>query len=174
MFSFAVSADSIHTATLSLADFAFPDTIATLSQPDFSFTFKNGSMPYCGCFYVVLEPVDKEGKYHYIQYQGLDLAPEETTYRHFHRTTVPLAVGDYNLRLFYEQNLFSDSLLSLSEEPLKVVHIVGTNGISATRDIPSASSYIDLQGRPLPQPRKQEIYIEQRKERTRKVLKRWC
>ena len=167
-----LSADSIHTATLSLADFAFPDTIASLSQPDFSFTFKNGSMPYCGCFYVVLEPVDKEGKYHYIQYQGLDLAPEETTYRHFHRTTVPLAVGDYNLRLFYEQNLFSDSLLSLSEEPLKVVHIVGTNGISATRDIPSASSYIDLQGRPLPQPRKQEIYIEQRKERTRKVLKR--
>lgn len=164
--------DTLRTSFLTLEDFSFPDTIVSLSKPEFSFTLKNHQTPYCGCFYVVLEPVGNEGKYHYIQYQGLTLEAEESTCRYFHRTSVPLPEGDYNLHLFYEQNLFSDSLLAFSEEPLQLVHVAGANGIHSTPDAPSEISLTDLQGRFLVRPRRHEVYIEQKKNDVRKILAR--
>lgn len=163
--------DTLRTASLTLEDYSFPDTIVRSSKPEFSFTIKNNLSAYNGRFFVTLEPVGKEGTYRYIQYEGLSLEPGETTRRYFHRTSVPVAEGDYNLYLFYDQNLFNDSLLSVSEEPLKVVHVVGANGIQSVEDAAAVgASCVDLQGRPLARPPKHEVYIEQKKDKSKKIF----
>lgn len=162
--------DTLQTASITLEDYSFPDSILRSTQPEFSFTLQNHQSEFCGRFYVVLEPVEKEGVYRFIQYEGLYLEAEESTRRYFHRTTIPVAEGDYNLRLFYDQNLFNDSLLSVTEEPIKIVHVIGENGIQPAHANAAGSACIDLLGRPLPSPPHQEVYIERRENEIRKVF----
>ena len=67
--------------------------------------------------------------------------------------------GDYSLRVAYDQNLFNDSMLWVSEEPLQVVHVV-PNGLSVeTQRVETSHRYYDLQGRMLPS-RPRGLYIE--------------
>ncbi|MBO4641326.1 MAG: C10 family peptidase [Bacteroidaceae bacterium] len=162
----SLAEDEQNTAYVTLESFEFPQTIERGSYPEFSFTFQNHVSEYCGRFYVVLQPVDDEDEtYFYIQFEGLTLAPEESTYRYFHRTRVNIQVGDYYLRVAYDQNLFNDSLRWVSEEPLQVVHVT-KEGMSVELPHEELSHQIyDLQGRML-QSRPRGFYIEDR----RKVL----
>lgn len=156
-------ADDKNTAYVTLEDFEFPQKIEKGSYPQFSFTFQNHNTEYCGRFYVVLQPVNDENEtYYYIQFEGLTLAAEESTYRYFHRSRVNLLPGDYYLRVAYDQNLFNDSLLWMTEEPLQVVHVVN-EGLSVELPHEESSHHLyDLQGRMLPtKPR--GIYIEDRR-----------
>lgn len=163
--------DSQRTAHLSLVDYQFPDTVVQSTYPQFSFTLQNHQMEYCGRMYVLFEPVDKPGTYRRIQTEGLTLNADEVTRRYFHQTKVPIPLGDYYLRLCYDVNLFNDSLVWLSSEPLKVISVVSpTNAVSAPSAPPAEECY-DLYGRSVPLPGKRGIYITRRQGAIRKTLK---
>ena len=67
--------------------------------------------------------------------------------------------GDYSLRVAYDQNLFNDSMLWVSEEPLQVVHVVPKGSAVESPRVETSHRFYDLQGRMLPT-RPHGIYIE--------------
>ena len=153
-------ADDQSTAYITLEDFEFPQTVEQGSCPEFSFTLQNHNSEYCGRFYVVFQPVDDEDEtYYYIQFEGLTLAADESTYRYFHRSRMNVQPGDYSLRVAYDQNLFNDSMLWVSEEPLQVVHVVPKGSAVESPRVETSHRFYDLQGRMLPT-RPHGIYIE--------------
>lgn len=163
--------DSQKTAHLSLLEYQFPDTIVQGTYPQFAFTLQNHQQEYCGRMFVLFEPVDKPDTYRMIQTEGLTLSADEQTHRFFHQTRVPVPTGDYNLRVCYDVNLFNDSLIWLSEEPLKVVSVVAkTNAIEAVSAAHDEVCY-DLQGRPVSRPQKRGIYIRKQQGAIRKIRK---
>lgn len=140
--------DEAGIARLTLEHVEFPDTIVRGTNPEFAFTLRNGNTEYCGRFYVILEPQDG-GNDCLIQYQGLTMDREEQTRRSFHRTRVNIKAGTYHLRLSYDQNLFNDSLVWFSQEPLKTVQVVEkTDAVASPRISSACDRWYDLQGRP--------------------------
>ncbi len=143
--------DTISDARLELTDIHFPDTIVRATRPYFDLSLRCSGAEYCGRFYVVLSPVDKPDDLRIIQLQGLTLGDGECTTRTFHRTWVGVASGAYHLRLAYDKNLFTDSLIWLTDEPLKTIEVVEpTIGIPTVNEAESGVEYVDLQGRRLP------------------------
>lgn len=142
--------DTLNDARLELADIHFPDTIVRATRPYFDLSLRCSGAEYCGRFYVVLSPVDKPDDLRIIQLQGLTLNDGELTTRTFHRTWVGVASGAYHLRVAYDKNLFTDSLIWLTEEPLKTVEVVEpTTGIPSVNEADGKVEYIDLAGRRL-------------------------
>lgn len=145
--------DTAAWATLQLQEYFFPDTITCNTRPRFSFTLKNGDTPFCGRFYVLMQPTEDPERMHCIQYQGLYLEPGETTTRLFQRTRIPLAAGRYSLRLGYEATLLTDTILWMTPEPVKEVEVVAGEStilpVTATGSSAQDARY-DLNGRRLP------------------------
>lgn len=154
-----VGKDSVHLCTnelasayLTLEDYDFPDTIVRATKPPFSIGLRCHRAEFCGRFYVVLSPEDNPNDLRIIQYQGLTLSDGEETFRQFNRTWVGVASGPYHLRVAYEGNLFTDSLVWLSEEPLKTIHVVepGTS-VGKVEAEGGNAKYYDMGGRRLPE-----------------------
>ncbi len=123
--SLALLTDSSRQARLALQAWEFPDSVRRNQCPPFSFTLRNdGPSEYCGRLSIMLHALSAPGRYHALQYQGLWLSPgEEVTYT-FRRTPVPQVEGDYELCLAYDCNLFTDSLVWLSPNPLQMVRVL--------------------------------------------------
>lgn len=170
----SIVADTLAQASLWLDSHSFPATVETNSCPKFSFTLHNGEVPFCGRFYVLLQPEDDtNATYHCIQYQGIYLEPGEQTTRNFSRSRVPLKTGRYNLWLAYEGTLLEDTLLWLTQEPLQQVEVVPAgSGVDIIEGQPEAKGQAyDLGGRPLPQGhRRKGIALERRSGDYRKTL----
>lgn len=119
---YELSVDSANTSYLTLEDFSFPDWLPTSSTPDFSVTLKNHNADFCGRFYVLLvNEVDSLPSF-LMQEQGLTLSADEVTTRRFYHTPRNgILPGEYGLYVFYDHDLFSAELETVSEEPLKKV-----------------------------------------------------
>jgi hypothetical protein len=144
--------DELASAYLTLDAYDFPDTVVRATKPPFSIGLRCHRAEFCGRFYVVLSPEDNPNDLRIIQYQGLTLSDGEETVRQFNRTWVGVASGPYHLRVAYEGNLFTDSLVWLSEEPLKTIHVVepGTS-VGKVEAEGGNAKYYDMAGRRLPE-----------------------
>ncbi len=164
--------DTANDARLELTDIHFPDTIVRATRPAFDLTLTCCGAEYCGRFYVVLSPVGKPDELRIIQLQGLTLNDGEVTRRDFRRTWVGVASGAYHLRVAYDKNLFTDSLIWLSEEPLKTIEVVEpTIGIPSVNEAEGGVEYIDLAGRRLaPDAPHRGIVIRKEKNTNRKTI----
>lgn len=167
--------DTAAWAVISLEDYLFPDTIETGTRPSFSFTLHNGQTPFCGRFYVVLQSQENPEKLHCIQYQGLYMEPGEVTTRNFQRTRVPIPSGRYNLRLGYEATLLTDTILWMTQEPVKEVEV--TSAASHIQPVPESQSpedaCYDLSGKRIPlHSRSAGIYLKRKDGRYKKTIRK--
>lgn len=150
-----VCADAGNTASLTLENFSFPDTIFRNSNPPFSFTLRCSDAEYCGRFYVILSPQDNPDDFRLIQYQGLTLLDGQQTVRSFNRTKVGIAPGTYHLRLAHDRDLFTDSLVWFSQTPLQTVQVVEPEtGITAVDGAGARERLFNAAGVPVPAGRK--------------------
>lgn len=116
--------DSSVQARLTLLSWEFPDSVQRGQCPPFSLSVRNESeAEYCGRLSVMLREKDNPSRCHRVQYQGLWLSPGEEVTCTFRRTRFPMAEGDYDLCLAYDTNLFDDSLVWLSPNPVCEVRV---------------------------------------------------
>ena len=135
-------------ANLSLAELNFPDTIIRGTRPEYSVKIKNESqMEYCGRFYFSLYSDDNPTRNHTFSILGQYIGAGETLSLNFGLTPVNIAEGNYKLRIFYDFDLFTDSLCVLAEDkPVVMANKASAiNGIS--RDEESVGPMFDLSGR---------------------------
>lgn len=171
--SLLLHADSSRQARLSLLAWEFPDSVRRNQRPPFSFTLRNdGPSEYCGRLSILLHEQSGSGRYRALQYQGVWLSPgEEVTYT-YRWTPVPQVEGDYELCLAYDRDLFTDSLVWLSPQPLQAVHVLPAvpsqvDGRQAAD--PSVTHRYGLDG--LPQATRQRgVSVERRNGRYRKIM----
>lgn len=114
-------ADSANTAYLTLDDYDFPDWLCTSGIPDYSITLKNHGSEFCGRLYILLENVVDSLPIVFLNEQGLTLAADEVSTRHFHLTRTTIPEGEYRLLLVYDNDLFSEDLWVLDDMPMKTV-----------------------------------------------------
>jgi len=119
--SVALCADSARTAYLTLEDYEVPDLMVNGSCPELSLTLKGHNAELSGRIYLLMEPVDEDGKAFYLIRQGITLKPGEVSTRRFHKTSVAAPrTGTYRLHIVYDNNLFGDELIRLTDEPIEV------------------------------------------------------
>lgn len=174
-----VEEDSVHlrsdeesTAYLTLNGYEFPDTVVRATKPPFSISLRCHRSEFCGRFYVILSPESNPDDLRIIQYQGLTLSGGEETLRQFNRTHVGLASGAYHLRVAYDCNLFTDSLVWLSEEPLKTVYIVEPETPVCEPECEDKKmNHYDMNGIRMPEGlRPRGLVIQQGENGTRKII----
>ena len=125
-----LQSDTASTAYLTLEDIDIPDHIVNGSVPDFSVTFRNHNTEMAGRFYLVMEPLDEDGKAFYLHRQGLTLMKDEVSTRRFHKTSIYAPrLGDYRLRIMYESNLFADKLIELPLPEQRIITILSSYDI---------------------------------------------
>ena len=122
--SLTLAADESRQASIELLSWQFPDSLQAGQRPPFEFTVRNNSTSeYCGRLSILLREVGGSDVYRPLQLQGMWLdAGEQATYL-FRKTRVRVPEGDYELCLAYDCDLFTDSLIWLSPEPLKSVRV---------------------------------------------------
>lgn len=170
--SLRLQPDAGGTASLELADYDFPDSVVRGSRPPFTLALRCHGAEYCGRYYVILSPEDNPDDLRIIQLQGLTLADGETTVRDFRRTYVGLASGNYHLRVAYDVDLFTDSLVWLSPAPLKTIRVVEpASGVALPGAEKGGAQYVDLSGRRVADPRRRHgIVVQKTRDENRKVL----
>ncbi len=173
--SLALLPDSSMQARLTLRAWEFPDSVQRGQCPPFSLSLRNeGEAEYCGRLSVMLRERNSPSRYHHVQYQGVWLSPgEEVTYT-FRRTRFPLSEGDYDLCLAYDTNLFTDSLVWLSPNPVCEVHVCPPQptrvpGVDAA--LASQGARYGLDGRRKPRGAR-GIGVEQKNGKYRKIVTR--
>ena len=137
--SLTLTPDESQQASIELVSWQFPDSLQAGQRPPFGFTVRNNSMSeYCGRLYILLHQLGSSDVYRPLQLQGMWLdAGEQVTYL-FRKTRVRLPEGDYELCLAYDCDLFTDSLIWLSTEPLKPVRVYSP--------VPSAVERVEAEG----------------------------
>ena len=122
--SLSLVPDKSAQASLELLSWQFPDSVYRYQRPSFSFSLRNkGASEYCGRLVVMLREVADTTRCHVVCRQGVWLSAGEEVSFDFSRTAVSVPVGDYELCLAYDCNLFTDSLVWLSPSPLLSVQV---------------------------------------------------
>ena len=119
--SVTLCSDTARTAYLTLEDYEVPDLIINGSRPQLSLTLKCHNAELSGRIYLLMEPLEEDGKAFYLVRQGITIQPGEVSIRRFYKTTVSAPrTGTYRLHFIYEANLFADELIELTQEPIEV------------------------------------------------------
>lgn len=128
--SVTLQSDTASTAYLTLEDIDVPDFIINGTAPNYSITLKNHQAEIAGRIYLVLEPLNEGGQSFYLQRQGITMAKDEVSTRHFHLTKVYApSLGTYRLRIFYEANLFTDELIEFELPEEKLITVMSASSI---------------------------------------------
>lgn len=125
-----LQSDTASTAYLTLENIDIPDYIINGTTPEFSITFKNHNTEMAGRFYLLMEPLEENGRSFYLNCQGLTLMKDEVSTRRFHKTSIYAPkLGEYRLHVKYESNLFADELTELELPEEIIIAILPTGGI---------------------------------------------
>ena len=132
----------------------FPDLFAHWTRPDYTITLRNDGSEYSGRFYVALYTDDAPQVNVIIAREGLSLGTGETAVRPFTETVFRNPPeGTYHLRILADIDLFSDSLVTIYDDPqreITVVKTLPTHIETAETSAPhDGSVFYDLSGRPI-------------------------
>ncbi len=126
-----VSADSVRLgidqsgyADLKLLSFDFPDTLVWRESPVYSLELRNDGAEYCGRIYFALQNVDDSGKEYIFSNQGVTLGTGEVCRREFLRTPLQVGAGKYRLKVFYDVNLFNDTIVEFENVGDRIITVL--------------------------------------------------
>lgn len=109
--SVSLSRDKGGYADLKLVSLDFPDTLVWREAPAYSLSIRNDGEEYCGRIYFSLVTTDGKDKEYIFSSQGLTLGAGEECQRNFLRTPLDIGAGRYRLKIFYDVNLFNDTIV---------------------------------------------------------------
>ena len=116
-----LSSDTANTAYLTLEDFDVPDLIINGSAPEINLTLKAHNAEFSGRIYLYMEPIDERCKEFYLIRQGVTMQPGEVSVRRCHKTKIYAPkTGRYRLHFLYDNNLFADEMLELTDQTIEV------------------------------------------------------
>lgn len=134
-------------ASLSLVSLNFPDTLIQYKEAAYSLSIKNDGADYYGRLIFYCE--DLAGTMYLLNDIGMYIPRGETITRTFSRKAVKLPAGNYHLKVAYDIDVLSDSIIILNEPKDIYVAKQDANSINEiVADKGKARTY-DLSGRPV-------------------------
>lgn len=119
----SVCQDSANYAYVTLEDFEIPDLLLNASAPKISITLKAHNHEISGRFNILMEPLDEDKKPFYLWREGFSLLKDEVSRRELSYTKVWVpATGRYRVHFLYDNNLFSDELIELTDQTIEVTY----------------------------------------------------
>ena len=149
-------------ASLSLVSLNFPDTLIQYKEAAYSLSINNEGADYYGRLIFYCE--DLAGTLYLLNDIGMYIPRGETITRTFSRKTVKLPSGKYHLKVAYDIDVLSDSIIILNEPKDIYVAKQEASGINEITTNKGKDRIYDLSGRPaFPRPheatRTKDIYI---------------
>ena len=149
-------------ASLSLVSLNFPDTLIQYKEAAYSLSINNEGADYYGRLIFYCE--DLAGTLYLLNDIGMYIPRGETITRTFSRKTVKLPSGKYHLKVAYDIDVLSDSIIILNEPKDIYVAKQEASGINEITTNKGKNRIYDLSGRPaFPRPheatRSKDIYI---------------
>lgn len=130
---------------------SFPDIFLHWTRPHYSITLRNDGSEYSGRMFVALYTDDAPDQNVIIARVGVFLAEGQEADYPFETTVFSTPpVGTYHLRLLADIDLFTDSLVTIYDDPDRNIQVYKTlpDGIeSFTMDDTATLTYYDLTGR---------------------------
>ena len=158
----------------------FPTLFVHWTRPDYTIHLRNDGCEYSGRFYVALYSDAQPEQNVIIAQEGISIQPGETAVRPFTEMVFgKVPVGIYHLRIMVDVDLFSDSLVTIYDDPQTDIEVVATlpTGIEEVKseklNVKAVEAY-DLQGRRLDAVdarRRRQVVIERYRGSARKVLR---
>ena len=135
-------------AQLSLVSLDFPDTLIQFKEAAYSISIKNEGADYYGRLIFYCE--DLAGTLRLLNDIGMYIPRGETITRTFSRKQVNLPAGKYHLKVSYDIDVLSDSIIVLN--PPKDIYVAkqSADGIDDITVGSGDNRVYDLSGRPVP------------------------
>ena len=132
-------------ASLSLVDLNFPDTLIQYKEAAYSLSIRNDGADYFGRLIFYCE--DLAGTLYLLNDIGMYIPRGETITRTFSRKTVKLPAGKYHLKVSYDIDVLSDSIIILNEPKDIYVAKQQANGVNEIITDRVKGRTYDLSGR---------------------------
>ena len=112
-----LAGDTANTAFLTMEDFDIPDLILNGTAPDIAVTLTNHNSESYGRIYFLMQPLNEGEQEFYLYNQGYSMDSGETRTLHFQNKKIYAPkLGEYRLRILYENNILSSHLTELTDE----------------------------------------------------------